>query len=87
MSDIVTIFNSYKFRSKFCSQSGHNHECIEETIDKMLTIMAKCAKYHNIPVEYAIAEVYNNIDVDKFHDMLTTLLNTKLCKCDGVVIQ
>ncbi len=82
MTDNVTIFNAHRFRLEFCKDSGHTYECVEDTVNDMLMLMAKSARVFNIPIEYAVGSVYNNIDVDLFHDYMCKILSTKLCECD-----
>lgn len=82
MSTEVNTFNESMLRQEFCDSVGHTKECINETLDDMLQLMAKVAYVNGIPQYLAEENYMKNITVEAFEEHLLKILNQKECECD-----
>ncbi len=84
MSEEVNIFNELQFRQKFTDEVGHTVECVSETIDDMLSLMAKTYLSHGIPEEFAVTDAMTSLELDESELHLRSILSQKECECDGL---
>jgi hypothetical protein len=78
----VNKFNESSLRQKFCEQTGHVMLCISETIDDMLSLMAKTYMANGWEIDMAIENVIANTSVETFEKHLLSILNQKECNCE-----
>lgn len=76
--DIVHQNNELEWRQKFSEDTGHEMECIEETVADMAQLIAKtCSAFGNLPPD----EVTAKLDVEVFDKHIRAILNSKDCDC------
>ena len=76
--DVVQQNNELEWRQKFAVDSGHEMECIEETVADMAELMSKvCGAWGNLP----LPEIVAKMDVEKFDTHIRAILDSKQCNC------
>lgn len=76
--DLVHQGNEKQWREKFCEDVGHSMECVEETIDDMVSLMKKISDaFGGVPLEHMV----DGIPVEKFDKHLRAILKEKECTC------
>ncbi len=78
MSDIVNEYNELKYREAFCESVGHSMDCVENTIDKMVTVLNAVSQIYNVT---DITSLIEQMGVEKFEHHLTRLIFHKQCDC------
>lgn len=77
--DEVTKFNEATWRKKFCEETGHSMQCVEETVNEMAQLVSKvCHSFGIVTVDEFIEKA---IGVEKFDKHLREILNDKKCNC------
>ncbi len=83
MSELVTKFNEADFKLRFCSEIGHEAECVQATIDEMLYQYATMSYNYGLSQDHGIKMLYENMSVECFDAALLKLLSVKTCECHG----
>lgn len=76
--DLVHDGNIEQWKQKFSADTGHNIECIDETVHDMAVLIAKACQSFDIP---QIEEIIEQMGVEKFDKHLRKILSTKDCNC------
>jgi hypothetical protein len=76
--DLVHDGNIEQWKQKFCEDTGHTMECVDETVNDMAQLMSKvCDAFGGIPVE----EIIEQMGVEQFDKHLRAILAFKECEC------
>ena len=76
--DLVHDGNIEQWKQKFCDDTGHTMECIDETVADMAQLVFKVCILFNI---YQIDEIIEQMGVEQFDKHLRAILATKDCSC------
>ena len=77
--DLVHDGNIAQWKQKFCDDSGHSMECVDETIIDMANLLAKtCISFGGIPPE----EIIDKMNIECFDEHIRAILNSKDCSCN-----
>lgn len=76
--DVVHQNNELEWRQKFAKDTGHEMECIEETVADMAELMGKvCLAWGNLPTPEIVAKM----QVEDFDKHIRVILDSKDCNC------
>ena len=77
--DLVHDGNIEQWKQKFCEDTHHSMECVNETVNDMAQLLSKTCIAFNV---YQVDEIIEAIGVEKFDKHLRAILETKDCYCN-----
>jgi len=65
------------FKKMFALSHGHTEECVDETIQNMVTVLSHMSKGFNISLE----EVLLQMGAERIEEKISQILEQKNCEC------